>query len=42
MKNCDICPFVVEQTTDDPAVVLQTSRWNAVLDRNQLYLGKGL
>ena len=41
MKNCDICPFVAEQTIDDPAVVLQTSRWNVVLDRNQLYLGKG-
>lgn len=41
MKNCDICPFVAEQTIDDPAVVLQTDRWNAVLDRNQIYLGKG-
>ena len=42
MKNCDICPFVAEQTIYDPAVVLQTDRWNVVLDRNnQLYLGKG-
>ncbi len=40
MKNCDICPFVAEQTIDDPVVVLQTSRWNVVLDRNQCYLGK--
>lgn len=38
--NCEICPFTSTQQADDREVLLQTSRWNVVLDRNQEYLGK--
>ena len=42
MENCQICPLVEQQVAgDDDSVVLQTARWLAVIDRNQLYLGKG-
>ena len=40
MKDCEICPLLVGQTTKDRGVVLQTERWVVVLDKNQEYLGK--
>lgn len=39
MKNCEICPLLAGQATDD-YVILQTERWRVVLDKNQSYLGK--
>lgn len=40
MSDCEICPFLVNQTTNDVEVLLQTDRWVVVLDKNQEYLGK--
>lgn len=40
MKNCEICPFLVNQTADSDEVILQTDNWVVVLDKNQSYLGK--
>lgn len=40
MKNCHICPLLVNQTADSDGVIMQTDHWVVVLDRNQSYLGK--
>lgn len=40
MKGCEICPLVKNQKVTDVEVLLQTRKWNVVLDKNQDYLGK--
>lgn len=40
VSDCEICPFLVDQTANDMEVLLQTDRWVVVLDKNQDYLGK--
>lgn len=38
--ECEICPFLVGQSVGDEDVLLQTDHWAAVLDTNQIFLGK--
>ena len=40
MRECEICPFLVDQSAGDENVLMQTDRWVSVLDPNQSYLGK--
>ena len=40
MKGCEVCPLVKNQKVTDVEVLLQTRKWNVVLDKNQEYLGK--
>ena len=40
MNGCEICPLLVEDTTNKDNILLQTEDWVVVLDRNQPYLGK--
>ncbi len=38
--ECEVCSLLTERRDDDSQVLLQTERWAAALDPNQIYLGK--